>query len=91
MYAGEIGMTNLEIQKHAARSAAEHSAFGLEFEPHDAWNAWSLETGVADAGARLLFEQEYALCSRQSLWWQLLSAASGAAGWRRLLDLSRPR
>lgn len=82
-------MTNLDIQRSAARSAAEHTTFGLQLEPADAWHAWSLDSGVDDTGARLLFEHEYALCCQQSLWWQLLSAASGATGWRRLLDLTR--
>ena len=82
-------MTNLDIQMYAARTAAEHTTFGLQLDPADAWHAWSLESGVYDAGARLLFEQEYTVCCQQSLWWQLLSAASGAASWRRLLDLTK--
>jgi hypothetical protein len=85
----EADMTNLDIQMYAARTAAEHSTFGVQREPADAWHAWSLESGVYDPGARLLFEQQYAVCCQQSLWWQLLSAASGSASWRRLLDLTK--
>ena len=85
----EADMTNLDIQMHATRTAAEHSTFGVQRDPADAWHAWSLESGVYDPGARLLFEQEYAVCCQQSLWWQLLSAASGASSWRRLLDLTK--
>ena len=82
-------MTNLDIQKSAARAAAEHTTFGMHCEPADAWHAWSSQSGVCDTGARLLFEHEYARCCQQSLWWQLLSAASGGAGFRRLLDLTK--
>jgi len=81
----EADMTNLDIQMHAARTAAEHSTFGVQRDPTDAWHAWSLESVVYDAGARMLFEQEYAACCQQSLWWQLLSASS----WRRLFDLTK--
>jgi hypothetical protein len=82
-------MTNLEIRKHAARLAAEHSTHNWDVEPDEAWRGWSAETGVHDAGARLLFEYEYESCRRQSLGWQWLSAASSAVAWRRILDLGR--
>lgn len=84
-------MNNLEIRKHAARQAAEHTTLRMSVEPEDAWRTWSETSGVYDAGARLLFEHEYAECRRQSLWWQLLSAASGAPSWRRVLELGRTK
>jgi hypothetical protein len=84
-------MTNFEIRKHAARQAAEHTTLHRSVEPEDAWRTWSELSGVDDAGARLLFEHEYAECRRQSLWWQLLSAASGAPSWRRVLELGRTK
>lgn len=82
-------MTNLDIQMQAARTAAQHSTFGAQCDPADAWQTWSQQSGVYDAGARLLFEHEYAACCQQALWWQLLSAASGLSGWRRLLELTK--
>lgn len=82
-------MTNLDIQLNAARCAARHTTFGTHLDADEAWRAWSAQSGVHDQGARLLFEYEYAQCRRQSLWWQLLFGASGAAGWRRILDLVR--
>jgi hypothetical protein len=85
----DADMTNLDIQKYAARVAAEHTTFGVQHDPAEAWHAWSQESGVYDAGARLLFEQQYAMCRQQSLWWQLLSAASGSSSLRRLLDLTK--
>jgi hypothetical protein len=82
-------MTNFDIQLNATRCAAIHTTFGTHLDADEAWQAWSAENGIYDPGARLLFEYEYAQCRRQSLWWQLLSGASGAAGWRRILDLVR--
>lgn len=82
-------MTNIDIQQHAARCAAEHTTAGTHLEPDEAWQQWSASSGVADPGARLLFEYEYMLCRREALWWQLLSAASSAKGWKRVLHLVR--
>lgn len=82
-------MTNLDIQQHAARCAAQHTADGMHLEAEEAWQQWSASSGVADPGARLLFEYEYAMCRREALWWQLLSAASPAKGLRRVLKLVR--
>jgi hypothetical protein len=82
-------MTNSEIQQQAARCAAEHTAAGTHLDLDDAWQEWSIASGVSDPGARLLFEYEYTLCRREALWWQLLSAASNAKGWRRILHLVR--
>ena len=82
-------MTNVDIQLNAARCAALHTTFGTHLEADEAWQTWSEETGVHDPGARLLFEYEYAQCRRQSWWWQVLSGASNAAGWRRMLAFVR--
>lgn len=82
-------MTNLDIQLNAARCAALHTTLGTHLDADEAWQEWSADTGVHDQGARLLFEHEYSECRRQSLWWQLLSGASNAAGWRRILDFVR--
>lgn len=82
-------MTNIDIQQHAARCAAEHTSAGTHLDPDEAWQQWSATTGIADAGARLLFEYEYMLCRREALWWQMLSTASNAKGWKRVLHLVR--
>jgi hypothetical protein len=82
-------MTNIDIQQEAARCAAEHTTAGTHLDPDEAWQQWSAIHGVSDPGARLLFEYEYALCRREALWWQLLSAASPAKGWKRVLGLVR--
>ena len=82
-------MTNLDIQQQAARCAAEHTQAGTHLEPDEAWQQWSATSGVADQGARLLFEYEYMLCRREALWWQMLSTASNAKGWKRVLHLVR--
>lgn len=76
-------MTNRDIQLQAARIAAEDTTFGVKRDPAEVWHAWSQESGVHDAGARLLFEQEYATCRQHALWRQLLSATS----WGRMFDL----
>jgi hypothetical protein len=82
-------MNNVEIQQQAARCAAEHTAAGAHLDVDEAWQQWSASSGISDAGARLLFEYEYMLCRREALWWQLLSAASNAKGWKRVLHLVR--
>lgn len=84
-------MTNIEIRKHATRQAVEHTTLGRSVAPEEAWRMWSETSGIHDTGARLLFEHVYAECRQQSLWWQLLSAASGAPSWRRVLELGRSR
>jgi hypothetical protein len=82
-------MTNLDIQQQAARCAAQHTTEGTHLEADEAWLQWSTASGVGDPGARLLFEYEYALCRREALWWQLLSATSSGKGWRRVLQMVR--
>lgn len=67
-------MTNRDIQLHAARCAAQHSAAGKHVEPDDAWLMWSAIHPVDGPAARLLFEHEYARCEQESRWWKFLSA-----------------
>jgi hypothetical protein len=53
-------MTNSEIQKHAARYAAQRALEGRVLDPEEAWYLWAAEHGMSDSpGARHLFEAGY--------------------------------
>jgi hypothetical protein len=52
-------MTNLEVQRQAARFAAHHAARADYLDPDDAWHLWSAEHGVTSPAARHVFEGTY--------------------------------
>jgi hypothetical protein len=53
-------MTNLDIRSHAAALAAQCLRHSDLLEPDEAWHRWSAKYRVTGAGARCLFEAEYA-------------------------------
>lgn len=59
-------LTNLDILRQAGQFAIVCATKGEHLEPEEAWYRWSIEHGVTDAGARYIFEAEYAAaCSRR--------------------------